>query len=83
MKPVDRGEIELPALLMRGAHRLELRRDVALDDAVGVANPAMVPSPVRDMDQLLRGGDERRLGLPRGYSASERVTMKPISSFIP
>ena len=64
VQPVDRGEIDVPVLLTRGAHRLDLRRDIALDDAVGVGKPADGAFAGRDIDQLLRGGGERGLGLP-------------------
>ena len=39
MQKVDGGEVDLLALLARGTHRLGLRGDVALDDAIGVAEP--------------------------------------------
>jgi hypothetical protein len=41
-------------LLARRTHPLELRRDVAFDDAVGVHDPAIDPFAGGDMHQLLR-----------------------------
>ena len=48
-----RAEIEAPLLLPRRAHRRDLRRDVALDDAVGVRDPAIGAFAGRHMQQLL------------------------------
>ena len=58
------GKIDAPLLLMRGAHRRDLRRHIALDDAVGMGDPAIGAFAGRDIEQLLRRGDERGLGLP-------------------
>ena len=64
MDPVDRGKIDVPMLLMRRAHRRELRRQIALDDAVGMGDPAIGAFAGRHINELLRGGDDRGLGLP-------------------
>ena len=64
MDPVDRGEIDLPTLLAGGAHRRNLQRDIALDDAIGMGKPVIGAFAGRDMNQLLRRGDDGRLGLP-------------------
>src|SRR3954466_10235872 len=47
---VDRCEVEPPALLVCGAHRSGLCRDVAFDDPVGMANPLIDAFAGTDMD---------------------------------
>ena len=63
MQPVHGGEIDLPVLLMGRRHRFDLRGDVALDDAVGVRDPAIGAFAGRDVDDLLRCRLQRGLGL--------------------
>ena len=65
MQPIDISEIEVPMLLMGRAHRLHLRRDVALDDAVSMRNPAVGAFPGADAYELMSGGHDRRLRLPQ------------------
>jgi len=64
VKPVDRGEVEMPALLLRRAHRLHLCGKKALDDAVGMAEPDTDAFAGSDLHQLLRRPGQCRLGLP-------------------
>jgi len=64
VNPVDRGEVEVPAVLLRRAHRLHLFGKKALHDAVGVAEPDIDAFAGGDLDQLLRRPRQRRLGLP-------------------
>src|ERR1700712_2891661 len=72
MDIVDRGEVEMPALLARRAHRLQLGRKKALENTVGVAEPDIVAFSSGDMDQLLRGAGKRGFGLP-GRIFGERM----------
>jgi len=39
VNPVDHREVEMPALLLRRAHRLQLCRKIPFHDAVGMADP--------------------------------------------
>src|ERR1700680_3162753 len=64
MEPIDACEIDVPMLLMRRAHRLELRRYVARHDAIGMRYPAVDSLAGGDPDQLARGGDNGGLRLP-------------------
>ncbi len=51
-------------LLKCGVHRLDLRGDVTLDDALSVRKPADGAFAGRDIDELMRSRGERGLRLP-------------------
>ena len=54
MDVVDGGEIDVPVLLPRRAHCCELRRQIALDDAIGMRDRSGGAFARRDVNHLLR-----------------------------
>jgi hypothetical protein len=61
-----------------GAHRGELRRQITLDNAVGMGNPAVGAFAGCNVDQLLRGGDDGGLGLPERRKICVLILHSPV-----